>query len=176
MTLLWPGPGTARELRLRAFGGHRPALGVRTTASSPEPLPVAGSLPIPLGPSASWSSLLKARKGLNPGADSVCPPENPRPSTPSCPHSAEHMRLKRRLTLGRVRDYDQGQQGTVRDLRSLESLTVVPSAARAEAAPNSVGFGPPATLCLWEALSGLVFPNGVRHKALIPPEIPKKAT
>lgn len=68
-----------------------------------------------------------------------------------------------------------GQQGAVRGLRSLESLTAVSPAARAEAAPDSEGFGPPASLRLWEALSRLVFRNCVRHRALAPQEIPKRA-
>lgn len=40
LMLLWPWPGNARGLRLRAFGGPRPVLGVGTTASPPEPPPV----------------------------------------------------------------------------------------------------------------------------------------
>lgn len=104
--LLWLWPGTARELRPREFGGPRPVLGARTTASSPEPPPVARPLPIILGPSAAWSSHLKDQKGLDPGVGLVCPPENPSPFTPSYPHSADRMPLKHRLILGKVRGCD----------------------------------------------------------------------
>lgn len=109
LMLLWPWPGTASEPRRWGCGGPKPAPGVRTAASSPEPPPVARSLPSPLGPSAAWSSPLKAQKGLSPGVGLVCPPESPSLLGPFRPHSADPMPLKGRRTPAEARGCDQDQ-------------------------------------------------------------------